>query len=282
MSHCSIESRYPYSNIHAYPPESTSPRDVPTRKPLGVLMIPRPLSCKSSLKALTLVEVLVIIAVIGIFAALTIPAFLGAINRGQGAKSLANLKEIGRATLTWASENNGLYPLSSGDNRLPANNNFWFRYLEEYVLDWKRSQHGNTVPPMFRCPVRKRTPPGKVQPTPDYAANTWVLLQADGPQPSPSHPWPAPPQARALSSLLVRQPSKTIMFTTGNNWHVDSAFPTEGKNPTYIFTGLQNGQALGAVFCDGHVEVIPRAKIFEDPDKAVNRRALFDPFHASP
>jgi prepilin-type N-terminal cleavage/methylation domain-containing protein len=240
---------------------------------------PAPRFCRS---AFTLVELLVVIAIIAVLAALAIPFVQGAINRSQGAKSLANLKEIGRTTLTWVGENNGRYPLTSGDNRLPGANNFWFRYLEEYVLGWKRSQQGNTVPPMFRCPVLKRTPPGKIQPTPDYAANNWVLLQADGPRPSPNHPWPAQPPARALSSLLVRQPSKTIMFTTGNSWRINGNFASGGGNETDIFTGLQNGQAFGAVFCDGHVEVIPRAKIFDDPDKTANRRALFDPFHTSP
>jgi prepilin-type processing-associated H-X9-DG protein len=195
---------------------------------------------------------------------------------------LSNLKQIGNATLTWVSENNGRYPLTSGDNRLPGNNNNWFRYLEEYVLGWKRGPGSNTVPPMFRCPVLKRTPPGQNQPTPDYASNTWVLLQADGNRPSPNHPWPNDRPGRALSSLLVRQPSKTIMFTTGNYWRIDGLFPAGGGNETDIHTGLQSGEAFGAVFCDGHVELIPGAKIFDDPAAMAPRRALFDPFHQAP
>jgi prepilin-type N-terminal cleavage/methylation domain-containing protein len=242
---------------------------------------PTPRFCRS---AFTLVELLVVIAIIAVLAALAMPFVNGAINRSQSAKSLANLKEIGRTTLTWAGENNGRFPLTSGGNSLPGGNNFWFRYLEEYVLGWKRGPGSNTVPPMFRCPVLKRTPPGQNQPTPDYASNTWVLIQADGPRPSPNHPWPAPnpPAGRALSSLLVPQPSKTIMFTTGNIWRINAPFVTGGGNETDIHTGLQSGEAFGAVFCDGHVELIPRAKIFDDPDAMANRRALFDPFYQAP
>jgi prepilin-type N-terminal cleavage/methylation domain-containing protein/prepilin-type processing-associated H-X9-DG protein len=239
---------------------------------------PAPRFCRS---AFTLVELLVVIAIIAVLAALAIPFVQGAINRSQGAKSLANLKEIGRTTLTWAGENNGRFPLTSD-----SSTNRWFLVLEKDVLGWKRGPGFNAVPPMFRCPVLKRKlPPGQQhQPTPDYAANTWVLTQADGLRPSLNHPWPpfADQRGRALSSLLVRQPSKTIMFTTGSNWLIDVLFPTGGGNETNIYTGLQSGEAFGAVFCDGHVELIPRARIFEDADKMANRRALFDPFYQAP
>jgi prepilin-type N-terminal cleavage/methylation domain-containing protein/prepilin-type processing-associated H-X9-DG protein len=238
-----------------------------------------PASPRRLCSGFTLVELLVVIAIIAVLAALAMPFVNGAINRSQSAKSLANLKEIGRTTLTWAGENNGRFPLTSD-----SSNNYWFRVLEKDVLGWKRGPGSNTVPPMFRCPVLKGTPPGKNQPTPDYAANTWVLTQANGLRPSLNHPWPpfADQRGRALSSLLVRQPSKTIMFTTGSNWLIDVLFPTGGGNETNIYTGLQSGEAFGAVFCDGHVELIPRAKIFDDPVAMANRRALFDPFYQAP
>lgn len=236
----------------------------------------RPPSRKSSLKAFTLLELLAVIAIVAVLAALLFLGLQGMIKRGQGAKSLSNLKQIGQITLSWAAERNMRFPLTS-DSRA----NYWFRALEKDVLEWDRGKQGNTVPPVFRCPLLNRTPMSQRQPTPDYASNTWVLTQANGPRPSDNHPWSpfSDQQGRALSTLLVRQPSKTIMFTTGSYWLISPAFPTGGGTETTPNPVLQNGKAFGAVFCDGHVEVIPGAKVYEDSDKLENRRALFDPFH---
>ncbi|MFM6175659.1 MAG: hypothetical protein ACKPB4_26585, partial [Sphaerospermopsis kisseleviana] len=73
--------------------------------------------------------------ILAVLAALAFPFVQGAINCSQGAKSLANLKEIGRATITWVGENNMRFPLTSD-----SSTNYWFRVLEEDVLDWKRSK----------------------------------------------------------------------------------------------------------------------------------------------
>jgi prepilin-type N-terminal cleavage/methylation domain-containing protein len=61
-------------------------------------------------RAFTLVELLVVIAIIAILAALLFPALASAKERGRRAVCLSNLREIGIAIHTYASDNNGQIP----------------------------------------------------------------------------------------------------------------------------------------------------------------------------
>lgn len=229
----------------------------------------------------TLTETLTVIVIIAVVAAVLMPVITSVRNSARSVNSLSNLRQIGQFTAMWAVDHNNRYPLTSDTS---TNGKFWFRVLEEDVLDWKRGGvNGNSVPPIFRCPVLNRTPLSENQATPDYASNTWVLIQSNGGRPSDNHPWPGAPNQndRALSTLLVRQPSQTVMFTTATGWLTGRGF-VDGAGDGNVDPRLQNGKAFGAVFCDGHTEIIPAAKVFRDSDKLANRRALFDPFYGQP
>ena len=58
----------------------------------------------------TLVEVLVVIAIVGILAALLFPAVKGATERAQAAKCVNNLRQIAAASQLYAGDHNGAFP----------------------------------------------------------------------------------------------------------------------------------------------------------------------------
>jgi prepilin-type N-terminal cleavage/methylation domain-containing protein len=63
-----------------------------------------------TVRAFTLIEILVVIAIIGILAALVIPAVRGVVDSGRATKSLSNLKQIGVAIAAYGGDNNGTIP----------------------------------------------------------------------------------------------------------------------------------------------------------------------------
>ncbi len=104
----------------------------------------------------TLVELLAVIAIVGILAALLFPALSAATARGRRASCLANVKQINQCVLMYAADNHDiLFPfLKEADNARSA---FYFQEWTAYVplvgpyVGWK----GDPSPQdkIFACPA---------------------------------------------------------------------------------------------------------------------------------
>jgi len=64
---------------------------------------------KNRSKGFTLIELLIVVAIIGIIAAIAIPNLLNAIDRGKQKRSMADIRSIGTAVESYAIDNN-FYP----------------------------------------------------------------------------------------------------------------------------------------------------------------------------
>ena len=67
----------------------------------------------------TLIELLIVVAIIGIIAAIAIPNLLNAIDRGKQKRTMADLRSIGTAVESYAIDNN-YYPAATDIATLPA------------------------------------------------------------------------------------------------------------------------------------------------------------------
>jgi len=63
-------------------------------------------------KGFTLIELLIVVAIIGIIAAIAIPNLLNAIDRGKHKRTMADLRSIGTAVESYAVDNN-VYPVAN-------------------------------------------------------------------------------------------------------------------------------------------------------------------------
>ena len=63
-------------------------------------------------KGFTLIELLIVVAIIGIIAAIAIPNLLNAIDRGKQKRTMADMRSIGTAVESYAVDNN-TYPVAT-------------------------------------------------------------------------------------------------------------------------------------------------------------------------
>ena len=67
---------------------------------------------KRNAKGFTLIELLIVVAIIGIIAAIAIPNLLNAIDRGKQKRTMADLRSIGTAIEEYSIDNN-FYPVAT-------------------------------------------------------------------------------------------------------------------------------------------------------------------------
>ena len=68
-------------------------------------------------KGFTLIELLIVVAIIGIIAAIAIPNLLNAIDRGKQKRTMADMRSIGTAVESYAVDNN-VYPVANSATTL--------------------------------------------------------------------------------------------------------------------------------------------------------------------
>ncbi len=187
--------------------------------------------------AFTLLELLVVIAVIAILSAILIPAIKGARERANEATCLANLRQCGTLILMYAADANGRMPASgpdgSWDDELLRNG---------LISDFSLTRQG--------CPEHRETLSAT------YGYNYMQLGNAQS------------PQIGSRPVLQIENPSETIMVADGHNlpsttWphlvYWEDSFWTGDRAP------LGHREGINVVWADGHASWISIDKVYPMP-----------------
>lgn len=219
--------------------------------------------CKS---AFTLIELLTVIAVVGVLAAILIPAVGKVRHSANSSKSVSNLREIGKAVSLFTVQNRGNFPLLNRSLSNPSSNSpfFWSQALEEEIFDWDRSTSGTH--PIFVDPTAEKN-----HAISDYGASTYVFLDANPNNPARSE--------QGLSLYSILNPSETLVVCTAYaknsraaSWYVQGGY-ARGGEPNNIPEPRLGQNEVGVVFADGHVELLSQEKV----NDLEFRVKIFDP-----
>jgi len=210
-------------------------------------------------RAFTLIELLTVIAIIGILAAILIPT-VGAVRKtAKGANCIANLRQIGVAINIYPSDNKGYYPRLrfnyAPDD--PVNNLNWAKALYPYIPT-QAGVNKSLSSKIFLCPAEEIQPdPSKVNVI-HYMA-TYVLEKTNAAAAA------APNGPRLASS--IPNPSRTFLLldalvdSTGNISAGGAGISfTEGQTDmaaapaTRKILSFRHKDAINVLFVDGHTK----------------------------
>jgi prepilin-type N-terminal cleavage/methylation domain-containing protein len=196
-------------------------------------------------RAFTLIEFLVVVAAIGLLAALFVPALTSALERAKATKDLSNLRQIGAATQMYMNDNNGVFPGSATVT--------WMSQLEQnskYLSAWR----------VLQSPFDKRasSEKGTVSPVSpiSYGINSniysgGVAISAD--------------RITKPVTFIVLSPAQDVGTTVSFNTNATATAPAPGvtenvgtSNPGgAAIGGTQNSRTkINALCADWHVETM--------------------------
>jgi prepilin-type N-terminal cleavage/methylation domain-containing protein len=114
-------------------------------------------------RAFTLLELLIVAAIIAILAALTVPALTRALESAKATKDMSNLRQIGMAIQTYLNDNDQILPATAiwpGTSTTPG-------LYQKYIATRR----------VFQSPFDKRTPAETDTPPVSYSIKTKMYFK---------------------------------------------------------------------------------------------------------
>lgn len=189
------------------------------------------------LRAFTLMELLVSIAIIAVLAAVLLPVFGAALERSRRSPCSSNLRQLGTAVTAYLGDWDGRYPWAWQNDYVdrgesPALCQVLDRYESDQRLCQCPSDIGETFP---RDPFgwKRRTPP------------IWKMSRAHSSYVYFGVGWaPRPGNMDGRTASSVKKPTQTILLTEIRPWHGPFRFDE-------MYMSSQGKYNI--LYCDGHI-----------------------------
>ncbi len=226
----------------------------------------RPVLFRSSPAAFTLIELLTVIAIIGILAAILIPVVSSVRESARGSKCVSNMRQIGNAILLYANDNDGRILASRYEDRFGNLRHYWHRELwsyagydeQAYQRDVNDERRLSQVETIFHCPTTVAVDPASIL-TPgsnrpndpfSYAMNYLPnFVYFDGGTPVA--------QTRPIPIEAFVAPSLTVIVYEGTNWRGHGGFYHDSHGL------MPHNRAANFLFVDTSVQRVPYDQVPE-------------------
>ncbi|MDD4182122.1 MAG: prepilin-type N-terminal cleavage/methylation domain-containing protein [Victivallaceae bacterium] len=188
----------------------------------------------------TLIELMIVIAIIAILAAMLLPVLNKAREKGKAISCVNNLKQFGNAIVLYVDDNNGWMPVSETDKKL------WDWQLHSYLnYDWANKSNKTSFS-IFHCPGGKPNSSFSPYESRGYGYNMYLGRNTHSPL------------------KIVKMQTPTIFVSMGDfrvNSREDESFVGGGTNnypwikladPTH--TAFRHFGKMNVLFGDNHVE----------------------------
>ena len=210
---------------------------------------------------LSLIEILVVIAIIAVLAAIAFPVFGSMRASAQQATCTSNLRTLHQATMNYAADNDGRFPVAK---------NPWSNYATELACGGYLGLAGNSVnerltswialnksraPFCLWCPATETAQPRPSFNMATYAMNVNVGGTGSG--------WPGNPPVGTLKTTLATTAARTALYMDGcfvnGGYQVfagESGYLPAPVHPARSYRETNNpARSANVVFIDGHVEM---------------------------
>lgn len=219
-------------------------------QPLSERQRQRPSSPR--LGGFTLVEMLVVIAIVVLLAMLMFPSAKGFLEKGQEADCVNNLRQLGTGLGLYVAENGG-YPPSAAFNGGFTGKNWWFTDAVQYMdggSPYKIAASG--IPDIIELPQTPLKCPSVKQrgwPFIDYGVNAAAL------------PW----GPRPLPAARIANPAQTFLVAESTTWAAGVGWG--GTLDKEFAFRHDDERAANVLYFDGHVGAVTKTQA-QDKDFA--------------
>jgi prepilin-type N-terminal cleavage/methylation domain-containing protein/prepilin-type processing-associated H-X9-DG protein len=213
------------------------------------------------LRAFTLIELIVVLAVIAILMSMVYPMYTGISERAKATKDMSNLRQVGLGTQTYLNDNDGVLFTAGG---------IWMNQLHpKYLPSWK----------IFQSPFDKRA-------ASELDASAPISYGLNGNTKAGGS------SIAGLLTTKVANPSAFIMFAPAQAAGITVTFAGGTGAAVTVYKnfnpaasgGTHNGRRqINALFADLHAETMPWSKFILDNDPNDPSAALrWDPYLGYP
>ena len=233
------------------------------------------------MKRFTLIELLVVVAIIGILCTLLIPSLQKARESSYYAVCTSNMKQLGIATFSYVSENNGLYMSNWKDSNWaedgrsgPVDNSSWHYKLKDYLnlTMTGTGQYKEKIPNVLQCPMEPQ--PYKENSVRTYCSYKFTKRRE---QNISNHPGIVGENNTGIKrAATISFPAETVAAAERlNNSYLNvvggsvakssdyNLFEDAPADDSYLFP--HKSQSIHIMWIDGHVSQAHRNNVFDTP-----------------